>query len=160
MQANKSRSVNLKPMFKDGYPKLNIEVSNKVGGDHTIQPSHNDGKLACFGELQIMPSHQGKKLINYSNYTLNQDNIINAKNLTADKFYSTYLKEQVMDYKKDIMQEMKQDLQKHMKLTQNLKSIHPGHGSYHLPPNPNSKLSLFRGQNIFVEDYKQILRDR
>ena len=55
---------------------------------------------------------------------------------------------------------MKQDLQNQVKFTQNLKNIHGGHGSYHMPSSPGSKLPVFRGQTIFIDDYKQILKER
>ena len=61
-----------------------------------------------------------------------------------DKFYQTFLKDQIFDYKTDLKNEMKEKLQNHEKFTNNLKSIHQGHGSFHLPANPYSKLPVFR----------------
>jgi hypothetical protein len=98
--------------------------------------------------------------VNYSNYTLNPENIINKYDMKNDKFYQTFLKEQIFDYKTDLKNEMKEKLQNHEKFTNNLKSIHQGHGSYHLPANPGSKLPVFRNQSIYIDDYKQILKDR
>ena len=82
--------------------------------------------------------------MNYSNYTLNPENIINKYDMKTDKFYQTFLKDQIMDYKTDLKKEMKEKLQNHEKFTNNLKHIHSGHGSYHLPVNPGSKLPVFR----------------
>ena len=88
------------------------------------------------------PAH-GRKLINFCNYTLNNEDIINNKSLADDKIYSPYIKEQVFNYNNE--SEIKEELNNHIKFTKQLQSIHSGHGSFNITPNPGSKKPLFRG---------------
>ena len=87
-----------------------MTVSSKIGG-FTSSPSSlqqvHGRTIAQIGEIPITNTSGGKKLVNYSNYTLNPENIINKFDMKNDKFYSTFLKEQIKDYKTDLKNEMK-----------------------------------------------------
>ena len=94
LQSHYSKSQNRTSAFSEGYPKINLNVTQKVGGFNT--PNNltiSNGKLANIGENRINPIPEGRKLINYSNYTLNPENIINQSKYGSNKFYSNFLKE-------------------------------------------------------------------
>ena len=94
------------------------------------------GRFSNIGESEAIYPPHGKKLLNFSNYSLNPDNIINAQNLTDNKIYSSFLKEQIFDY--TMKNEMKDDLMNHAKFTSTLRSIHNGKGTFHIPAGPGS----------------------
>lgn len=93
LHSRTSKSHDRRGTFKEGYANVKMNVTAKVGGFIAGPLSNKNGKLASIGEQQINHNSQGKKLINYSNYTLNPDNIINAQSLTQNKNYSNFMKE-------------------------------------------------------------------
>lgn len=76
------------------------------------------------------PIIAGKKIINFSNYSLNADNIINNAE-HDDETYRKYQKDGIFNYQYDYINDMKDQLSNHDKYTQQLKKIHPRGGSYH-----------------------------
>jgi hypothetical protein len=100
-------SLNTKPARVDKrFSNLNYNVTQKVGNYQTT-PTTPLKSVSGNENPPIMPVFNGRKLINFCNYTLNQEDIINKKDLANDTIYKNYIKDQVFDYKTSIRSEIR-----------------------------------------------------
>ena len=79
--------------YSEGYVIQNKNITSKVGKMQLDTPVLKQGRFSNIGETEAIYPPHGKKLLNFSNYSLNPDNIITAQNMTDNKIYSSFLKE-------------------------------------------------------------------
>lgn len=65
-----------------------------------------------------------------------------------------------IDYTSDFRNQMRQQRDANIIDNQNLRKINHDNGSYHQPLLGADHKPVFRGQNIFIDDYKHILQKR
>ena len=81
-----------------------------------------------YDKPQNIAAPEGKKPLNYNNYTMADTNILNNSPLSQDINRKGF---KPIDYTSDFRYQLRQQRDTNIMDNKNLRKIHPDHGSYH-----------------------------
>lgn len=180
----------LKLLHKSGGEEATLKVGATAAADLEAKGAPRDFKrdsvynaLAEKTHTEIFRTDKDavKKQINFSNYSLHPSHLISNQPVEGDSVMRPYVNDKIMDYKTPFVEELRSSIRDHNvqinekfhfnngRLSVSTRNAMNGslamsnlkNGSSHVPVAPsNPHKTLFRGQSIGVDEYKQIVENR